>query len=676
MPLEARSDDPTAASAPEALPQPRRPRPLAILFALPLAAIFLAVFLVRFDPAAASLGRIVEPVVAAAVVLFAAYACGAAALAGARLVFRRVTGLDDDGEAIGHSAQLMVGLPVFGTLVAVVAWVGFAIQLSVSLVALVLGVAGVLHFLRRRPRLGNPGAWDVALLGPPIALAIIGALSPVNSPDELVYKLAVPRAYLLFGAMIDLPLNSYSYVSTALSHVSLAALALSGGIAAKVAHCALFVATVLTLRRLGEELHPGSGPWVAAVVAWSPALLLIAGWAWVEWGLLGLLLLSYRGWLAFERRPSAAAAAVITTALAGAAAVKYTALPWIGVFAVVAGLRLARPAHGPRGGTREVTRLLVAATLVVLVLGGFFYARNWSWSGSPVAPFLLDDAPEVERYRSQGALSGWQELLLGYDIVHRGIVDDALGILLPVCALVAIAGGWRRRDARDLLLIGLVPLPLLVALAPTSRLMLTSLVPLGVVGAAVLARSWTAITEPLVRGAVAAMAAVALAAQMTLVVWILVTSHDPLPVLLGAESDGAYQGRMRPYTAAYRWLHDNTPLRARVLLIGENRSFALERPVFAAGNFDGSRLAAFLGRFDGAPAFARALRSLGVTHVVVHWPWVRVEGRSGGPPGMLEREYVLPLPASTAHMLQDFVDGVATRRFQDEAYSIYEVPLR
>ncbi len=43
---------------------------------------------------------------------------------------------------------------------------------------------------------------------------------------------------------------------------------------------------------------------------------------------------------------------------------------------------------------------------------------------------------------------------------------------------------------------------------------------------------------------------------------------------------------------------------------------------------------------------------------------------------MLEREYVLPLPRATAVMLQQFVDEIAARRYQDDAYSVYELPRR
>jgi hypothetical protein len=691
MTLRARRDADAAPAAATATVSARA-GPAATLAAVLFGAVFLAVFLFRFPPAAAALGRVAEPAVAAGVVLLATFGTGALALHLAEAIFRRFAGLPlagrpaaieaPDGQAPRDQGvdvvaaeswtALLVGLPAFGTLVALLAWTGVAIQLLVSLVSLAMAAVGAAVLARRRPRLGAVTGLDVMLLGPPVAIALLGALAPVNSPDELVYKLAVPKAYLLFGGMIDLPLNSYSYASTALSHVSLAALALSGGIAAKLVHFAIFVGGLVTLRRLGDQLEAGAGTWVATVAAWTPALLLIAGWAWTEWGVLTLLLLSYRGWLELQRRPTAGAAAVITAALAGAAAIKYTALPWIAVFAVLAAMRL-RSAVG-RETEVHLGRLFTTAALVLLALGGFFYARNWTWSGSPVAPFLLEGAPAIERYRSQGALAGWQELLLGYDIVHRGIVDDALGILLPLCALLAAFGAFRDRAARDLFWIGLAPLPVLIALAPTSRLILGSVAPLAVVGAVHLARSWRAVESALLRGAVAALAGVALAVQLMLVLWILVTSHDPLGVVLGAETDQAYVARMRPYAAAYRWIEDNTPPQSRLLLVGENRSYALERAAFSAGNFDGDRMARFLGRRTDATAFAHDLRGLGVTHVVVHWPWLRVEGRTKGEPGMLEREFVLPLPQSTARMLQDLVDRVATRRYQDDAYSVYELP--
>ena len=665
------------------------PRPLARALAIGLAlcsgAVFAAVFLSRLPSVGVALARLPQPLVAAALVVLASYAAGTVALAMTRAIFRRVGGLRDEGFAAeenvapGFAAVLLVGFPAFGTAVALIAWTGVAIQLAILVFTVALAAVGVWLVARSRAERGRIDGWDALLFGPPVAIAAIGAISPVNSPDELVYKLAIPKTYLELGGMVDLPLNSYSYASNALSHVSLAALALSGGIAAKLAHAALFVAALVVLRRLGDRLAPGSGRWVAAVLAWTPALMLIAGWAWSEWGVLALLLLSYLGWLDFQERPTTNNAALVVGALAGAAAIKYTALPWLLVFGAIAAIRIGRGGAGGRVAPSDdaalrLGPLLAAASLSMLVLGSFFYLRNWLWSGSPVAPFLLSGAPAIENYRSQGRLSGWQELLLGYDIVHAGIVDDALGVLLPVCAVLAPLGALRYRAARDLFWIGLVPLPFLVAAAPTSRLMLTSAVPLAVVGAIHLAASWRAVATTLVRWVAAAAAGVAMAMQLALVLYVIVSSYEPFGVLAGSETEAAYFQRMRAYTPVYRWIAENTPPESRVLLLGETRSYALDRPAVSAGNFDGLRMAAFLGGHADAKALAAELRRMGVSHVVVHWPRVKVEGRSSGPIDMLDREYLLPLPRATAVMLQQFVDEVAVRRYQDAAYSVYELP--
>src|SRR5205807_9353763 len=124
------------------------------------------------------------------------------------------------------------------------------------------------------------------LLAIAIAIAFITAIAPVNSPDELVYKLAIPHAWQLFGRMIELPLNSDSYLAMALQSADLSALALGGGIAAKLAHFGVYLAVIAVVRRIG-------GDWSAIALAFTPALMIIAGWAWSEWGVLGLLLLSY-----------------------------------------------------------------------------------------------------------------------------------------------------------------------------------------------------------------------------------------------------------------------------------------------------------------------------------------------------------------------------------------------
>jgi hypothetical protein len=495
-------------------------------------------------------------------------------------------------------------------------------------------------------------------------VAAVEAVIPVFSPDELVYKLAVPRTYALAGTMIELPLNSNSYFPAALSLSALPALLMADGIAARLVFLAVFLLCLRVIRRLAERIEPGAGLFAAAVIAWTPALLVIAGWAWAEWGLIGLLLLSYERWTVFGESPNAADAAMCTVALAGAAASKYSALPWIAVFVVVAALGL----RGTPGLARA--RLALCAAGVLLVLGGFFYLRNLIWTGSPVAPFLLPASPQVGHYRA-GGVSGWSNLLKGDILLDPDLLDDALGILLPLCVIVSPLCLRQGRRFRDLFAIGAVQFVAFVTFAPMARLLTTALVPLALLGSGVLVRA-ARTGGRLLRGLMAGGAAVALAGQGLVVAFVLVVSYEPFPYLVGRESAGDYARRMRDFTLPYAYIATHAPPEGRVLLLGENRTYDLERVALSAGNLDGPRLADYLGRFSTAQGLEQELRRKGVTHVIRHPAWYRVR-HTGAALETLEREYVLEVSPETDAVLAEFFRTRAALRYRDPAYEIYEV---
>ena len=58
----------------------------------------------------------------------------------------------------------------------------------------------------------------------------------------------------------------------------------------------------------------------AALVAWTPAMMIVAGWCWMEWPTVGLTILSIFAWQQFCESPSARSLAVSSLALAGALA--------------------------------------------------------------------------------------------------------------------------------------------------------------------------------------------------------------------------------------------------------------------------------------------------------------------------------------------------------------------
>jgi hypothetical protein len=636
--------------------------------ALALGAVLAAVFFGRFQPAATALLRLARPLAAAVLVLLASLCCGVLAASAARAVVMRLARLREPQPGIAALPELLlVGIPVYGTLLGAISLTGVPLDSTTILVTLLLAVGGGLVIRLRRPAFSvSVSVSDVALLGPPIAIAFLGATTPVASPDELVYKLAVPQAYRLHGGMVEFPLNSHSYFPAGFGLASLGGLVLSGGVAAKLVHLAVYLLTLRVLRRLGDRLDPPAGLWGCAVVAWTPALMLVAGWGWPDWGVIGLLLLSYERWRSFRESGEAVDAITSVLALAGALAARYTALLWLIAFAAAVALDRKRR-------SQSMARLAVALAAVLIVFGGFFYVRNLLWTGSPFAPFLLPDSPGVDRFRG-GSSSGWLALLQGQDILHRDIVDDSLGILLPLSVLLSpLSLRGRGRTFADLFGMGLAQLVVFVTLAPLSRLWMTALVPLALLGASLAVRLQREAGRSLAT-LLSIGAAVALAGQLLLVGYIFAASYDLGPYVVGRENEAGYRFRTREFARPYDWIARSTSPSSRIFLIGENRTFDLARPAFSAGNLDGPRLSRYLERFPAADAFAREMRRLGVTHLLLHRDWYRVRGAEPAPPlGMLEKEYVVEVGPETNAMLSRFLASRTRLRYRDRAYDVYEV---
>lgn len=609
------------------------------------------VFLARFAPARFLLLETWRPAAAAVAVVLACIGFGALGIALARRLWVIIARDVDDYEALPLLDAFLIGFAVLGLIAAVVAWIGIAMS-SLIIIAVAVGAAIGVVILARSDVATVPLSGTVAtiLLAVPILLALTQAITPPNSPDELIYKLAVPHAYQLYGRMIELPLNSDSYLTMADHMVSLVAMILANGIAARLVHFAIYLAALAALYRLG-------GLAVAVMVAWTPVLMIIAGWAWNDWSTLALLVIAFERYERWTGTQTSSDAAVAFAALGCAASMKYTALPWIFAMAIIIAIR-----H------RRAPRVLAAAAALILVFGTLFYLRNAIWTGSPIAPLLLPNAPMVANFRSGGAsFGGWSDLFHGTDIFDARISDESLGILLPAAAIIGLAALTSRdRRLRDLALIGAIQLPIVLTIAPGSRNMLNAFFPLAAAGAILASGVW-AMSRTALRWAGATVVMLALIAQAVLAVFVL-NSYEILPYLAGSEDAIAYLSRVRTFIPPYRFLARSPPT-SRVLVVAENRTLYLDRPFVAAGNLDGPRMAAWLSQFHTATEFRAALRKEGITHFLLYAPWYQV---GSTPPGMLEKEYILQVDAKTDAMVRAFMRQEKLV-YRDREYLIFEV---
>ena len=557
-------------------------------------------FLWWFTPAQALVFGLARHVAVAALVVLAAIGAGWAA------------------RERDWATALLVGFPLFGTAAAILSWISVV---AVAPLVFLCAAAGLLLLIRHPPVLRAPHF----LLLLPALYALGAALIPVSSPDELIYKLAVPHAYEMYGRMVELPLNSHSYLTLAPHFTDLAALILGGGIPAKLARFALYLAALATLWRLAERYTPRPH-WIVAIVAWTPALAVTAGWCWDEWGLIGLFALT------LDRNEDRQGLAV---ALGAALATKYTAIPWVMAFVIVQLFR---------------RRLVFSSVALVALLGGFFYVRNVFWTGSPVAPMLTSGAPPVLDYRH-----GWGNLLF-----DPGMVDESLGILLPLAALAAVFA-IPRRELRDLLVLGGLQLPLLLALSPIAHNVAPSLLPLAIAGGVVLIESGMAWRI---------VAAIALVVQWSLITFVL--APYGIGTYLAGQTEAQYIRTRYEFAVAYEWIGKSTPGSARVLLLGETRTFYLQREFVAGGNLDGPRIAAWLGSFRTADALHRELRARGITHVLMSKAGYRIAG-TGRPLTLVEKEQFLEVTPQAHAVVAKTLETHSRMRFRDDNYYVFEL---
>ena len=127
----------------------------------------LAVFLSRFRPAWLLLTETAPPALVAAAIVLAMLAAGAGAIHVARALSPR------SGE-IPLLDAFIIGFPTFGTLIAIVAWIGVAMHATIAVVTFALAGVGLFILLRRRlcaPRIP-------LLLLIPILFAAVEAITP------------------------------------------------------------------------------------------------------------------------------------------------------------------------------------------------------------------------------------------------------------------------------------------------------------------------------------------------------------------------------------------------------------------------------------------------------------------------------------------------------------------
>lgn len=454
------------------------------------------------------------------------------------------------------------------------------------------------------------------------------ATTPTVSWDANTYHLTVPKLFLAAGGFREIPFNVYSYWPLNVQLLYALAMALQDYVLAKLLHFGFGVLTLLTVVLGCRAFHRGaSGALAAAFLLANGVVIFELRIAYVDLAHAFFLLTGFlfmlraledqRHMLLLSGICCGLAAGVKVSAVVGSAAVGALYLP-----------RLVREA---RHGTAPLWSF--ASRFVAPVIGLWLpWLLRSAWlTGNPVYPFFYgalggpDWSPELgERF------SVWQNSI--------GMGREPLDyLLLPVRVILSGGPGYPRFDGQ-LGVFWIAVLPLALWAATQVRLARQCLSVAG------LYFVFWALSSQQIRFLIPILPILAIAGGVA-IVEILDRLERPawqrlgLAVVFGATLISAIPGQSRVLAAGYktlaiywqapgdflasaahpvfRFIDEQLPRDARVLVLNTNQVFFCQREVLADSFFEASQIANWTSAAKSPAELRRLLEQRGVTHVLL-----------------------------------------------------------
>ena len=465
-----------------------------------------------------------------------------------------------------------------------------------------------------------------------------------NAYDILEYHLAVPKIFHDLGRIIFLPNNVYSnfpmnYEMLALLMMTLRGDAIQATFAAQYVNVALAVLWVASAWLVGRTFSPRAGLLAGVLAGVTPWIMYLAGIAYVEIGMLatGMCALAAmlravvppkgNGGQAGQAEAGAAPVApwrwiLLAGMLIGlSCGFKYTAVALIAVPIAVLSAFEAVPWPKRLG---HLTLLALAS----IVAFSPWLIRNVVNTRNPVFPLaysvfgsragLWDNDLEKRWQRGHGSAEAEHSSVpMAVRAVQRTIADERIG---PPLMLLALWGALTRRDRWTAGLVAMLIVQFILWFIAThlfARFAVVLLLPLIVLAA----RLWERPLSVLPRSVLAAILVLG-AGWNFFVIGGLFYTHTRMgpanePILAYDKLDWFVTGQW-PSLKEVGAINELGP-NAKVMLIGEARTFYLRRPFAYAVVFNHHPLAEAAREIPDDEELVDWLRQQGCTHVLVHW---------------------------------------------------------
>ena len=549
--------------------------------------------------------------------------------------FRRSEGgpsIDEPTAAFSHELGIGVGIVV--ALMFTLGVFGLFKTWAVVTLAVVLLAANPVPYLRelreriRRLRHEGGTTFGMGLLAVVAVMTLLECLSPETSQDAMVYHLGVPDLYIRHGGFRYISGNFFSNFPQNVEMLFTLALLVEGSALAAFYHWLLGVGAVVAVAATSRRLSKGSGLLAAALFATIPSVALVATWAYVDLGQVLFQVLALLAFLDWWRCGSWKwlALAGVYTGLGGGC--KYTGAT-IGVILGVA--VFFEGAIRRRHFARSLASFFSFAAVALAVASPWFI-KNIVYTGNPLYPFLYsvfgghDWDPTRARLlgaflNEWGAWTGAGELIsLPWRLTFSarffemenfdGVIGPAFLVGLP---LFFVALG---RSSEFRLVAATVAGSVALWLSTTGqvRFLLPTLACL-----AALLAAGRGLLRPGLGRAVLTACLFGSCAFNALVIAVHFASYDPIPVVLGMETEDSFLGRKLSVGdyPVFRYIDDSLAEDAHILMAASGSpGFLCRRSYQMDPLFENRVLEEILSASDSPADVRRELVARGFTHLL------------------------------------------------------------
>lgn len=567
---------------------------------------------------------------------------------------------------------LAAGLAFFSFLWLALALVGL-LNKPVAWALVVSGAVLALIQLRvelrtRRVRIDRPSPllpWLFAIAGLLITLPM--TLTPPVSTDALAYHLALPKWYIQAGGIFALPDFALAAFPPQMQMLYAWILLLGQPVATQLLHLVIGLAAVGFAAAKSRQF---SGSYAAAITAavllTTPVILLNMSWAWLDVATALFVLLGTAMTLRVLDTGDRRGAVLAGLFWGMAFGLKYTVVLY---FAIVFAVALW-PFSLARLRSRLPVLLIVAGMIILLFAPWLIH--NAIIYGNPTHPIGNDwwgpgrDGPYnrvLDEVQPRGNVLDYARGIFSYTFASQW-VDDAPGPLyllaLPILLLVPLGGTGRRFFAAG----ALAMLLLSIGFGGSTRYQIPAFfllsIPIGI---------WLSVwwrSRGVKRIAAMALLLVPAISNLTTLAYHNRELFDPLRVALGFEPEDAYLRRMIRNYPMVEYLNQRTPRETRLLVIGEERLFYIDRPLVAGSLLDISPARDFVRASANGDDLARRLRAAGFTYILFDRAKFSADLANGR-----QRPYW-----STAELIRfrDFLQRTAIPVMKNEASELYRIP--